>query len=233
MVNNLTHKDIYAQLKGILDGCDTILDAIPFCNNYSNKYPHMKEFIYSYVNGKRYNDTVDIKTKQSIIYDIYMADTKNNALNISSVALKRTTDTVYKNTLDRLSNTKEYKILQKPKKQKNIDHIQKKCPHKKCGHIASMPKDTQYIICGYTDPIHGYDWNGCGRDWCFECEKILCKSWEINKLHNTLNRNHNSECCKKHALLNSYKYPDNYCQCNNLNIYKNIDNFLDLLDGCV
>ena len=125
MTNTITHKELYTQLKGIFDGCDTMLDAIPFCNNYVNRYPDMKDFIYSYVNGKRYNDTIDIKTKQSIIYDTYIADTKNKANDISLKALERSSDVVYKNTLDRLSNTKTYII---PKKQikKNIVKFQKK-----------------------------------------------------------------------------------------------------------
>lgn len=222
ITDTITHKELYAQLKGIFDGCDTILDAIPFCNNYVNRYPAMKDFIYSYANSKRYNDTIDIKTKQSILYDTYIADSKNKANDITLKALEHSVDIIYKNTLERLSNSKTYKI---PKKlTEHIVKIQKKCPHKKCGHIISMDKNTQYIICGYTDPIHGYDWNGCGRDWCFKCEKILCKSWEEHKLHIMMNRTHDIDCCKKHASRNSYRYPIDYCQC----YIENIDIFLDI-----
>ena len=69
------------------------------------------------------------------------------------------------------------------------------CPHcnnKNYGSIGSP-----YMICGYTP--RGFDWKGCGKDWCFRCEKLLCKKWEINSLHFELNRIHTDECCSKHA----------------------------------
>lgn len=221
MTHTISYDELYKQLKGILDGCDTLLDGIPFLNYYVDTYPDKKNFIINYINSKRYNDNIDIKTKQSIIYDVYMSNTKNKALNIIYDTTKNTLDQVYKNTLNRISNTKDYIITRKYKKK--IVNIQKKCPHKKCGHIISMPKDTQYVICGYTDTKVGYDWNGCGRDWCFKCEKILCKSWEEHKLHIVLHRHHTTDCCKKHAKKYSYKYPDNYCRCYN----ENIDNYFN------
>ena len=43
--------------------------------------------------------------------------------------------------------------------------------------------DTDYAICGYNEETNeGYDWNGCGCDWCFKCGKILCKKWQANDL---------------------------------------------------
>ena len=52
MTELITHKEIYNQLKFIFEGCDTILDAIQFGNQYIEKYPHMKSMILSYMNGK-------------------------------------------------------------------------------------------------------------------------------------------------------------------------------------
>ena len=54
-----------------------------------------------------------------------------------------------------------------------------KCPH--CMHVNIINERTTYSICGYNDIMIGYDWEGCGRDWCVTCGKKLCKKWlELN-----------------------------------------------------
>jgi hypothetical protein len=211
----ITHTEIINQIKFIFAGCDTIIDAMHFGNQYIEKYPHMKSLILSYMNGKRYRDIVDIKTKQNALNDVIMCETQDEALAVLSKHIEKTTDDVYRKTLERIAYKKYYRKTDR--KQKNIQHnISKKCPH--CSHIVNMPDTTQYIICGYTNPVIGYDWNGCGGDWCFQCNKMLCKKWEIDNLHLEMNRHHDDECCASHAKANGYRFPDDYCQCNNINL---------------
>lgn len=216
------HKDIYIQLKAIFDGCDTILDAIPFGNAYIELYPHMKSMIISYMNGRTYRDTIDIKTKQGMMRDLESINNRDEAYIYSSKLTEKTTDDVYKKTLERLSNRKTYH-----KREQNIKdmpkYITKKCPH--CAHAINMIESTQYVICGYHNSSQGFDWNGCGRDWCFQCGKMLCKRWETNSLCLQMNRYHDEECCTKHAKENGKTYPDDYCQCNN-NSMKMINSFI-------
>jgi hypothetical protein len=217
--DDTNHKDIYIQLKAIFDGCDTILDAIPFSNEYSELYPHMKSMIISYMNGRTYRDTIDIKTKQVMIRDLESINNRDEAYSYSSKLTEKTTDDVYKKTLERLSNRKTYrkreqKIKDMPK------YITKYCPH--CSHAINMLETTQYVICGYQNPNQGYDWNGCGRDWCFQCGKMLCKRWETNSLCLQMNRYHDDDCCSKHSKETGKIYPDDYCQCNNMNIINSL-----------
>ncbi|VBB17866.1 hypothetical protein YASMINEVIRUS_329 [Yasminevirus sp. GU-2018] len=212
---NITHKDVYNQLKAIFDGCDTILDALPFGNYYIDKYPHMKSMIVSYMNGRSYRDVVDIKTKQSMMRDTDAIGTRDEALIFMAKQTDKTTDDVYKKTLERLASRKNYR-KREVKVREPVKYISKKCPH--CSHVLNMPENTQYVICGYHNTSQGYDWNGCGRDWCFQCGKMLCKRWETNSLCLQMNRHHDEECCSKHARETGRKYPDDYCQCNNINL---------------
>lgn len=94
--------------------------------------------------------------------------------------------------------------------------IKKNCPH--CNNVVQSNYDTEYIICGYNES--GYDWKGCGNDWCFKCNKKLCKNWFANELFNTVNRNHNNKCCYKHSIKQNNNYLKNYCQCLNLHVLR-------------
>lgn len=109
------------------------------------------------------------------------------------------------NTFKKIIKNKPYKQLAE------IDNVTiiKNCPHcnKKNFGFVNAP----YIICGYN--TKGYDWKGCGRDWCLKCGKKLCKSWNIDFLFNKLNRYHDSKCCKNYASKLEYKYPDDFCNC--------------------
>jgi len=225
MVDKLTHEEVYIQLKHIFDGCDTILDALPFCNMYAEKLPHMKSMINSYTNGRSYRDNVDIKTKQSMMNDVNLCDSRDSALNIISKISERTNDEVYKKALERIALRKSHRVDRRQNMSNtDIDNITKKCPH--CSHALNMPDNTNYVICGYHNPNSGYDWNGCGKDWCFHCNKMLCKSWIPDSLNLKMNRVHDDECCFKHSIDNGYKYPDDYCQCNHINIQRNNNNIL-------
>lgn len=108
-------------------------------------------------------------------------------------------------------NTFKRIIKNKPSKQciENDKNVVKKCPHCNYGNIG--PQNSIYKICGYNDK--GYDWIGCGKDWCFRCGKRLCKSWTNNMLFNISNRCHDSKCCKNYALKHNLIYPNDFCMC--------------------
>lgn len=213
MIVNMTDKDVYLQIKAIFEGCDTLLDAIPFGNQYCEQYPHLKDMISSYMYSRHYMDTLDIKTKQSSLCDVDRAKYRDDALFLTSKLTQGTQDDVFKKTLERLSSRKDFNKRDSRQKEE-IKLISKKCPH--CQHTITMPDHTDYVICGYHDNVHGYDWKGCGRDWCFQCEKILCKKWESDMLMMEENKTHCSDCCSKHSILNNHNYPDDYCQCLNV-----------------
>lgn len=215
---DIVHKDIYIQIKAIFEGCDTIVDALPFGNAYIETYPQMKSMIMSYMNGKYYKDVIDIKTKQSMMQDVDAINNREEALTAVSKLTEKTTDDVYKRVMERIANKKTY--YKREKKKDMIKYISKKCPH--CSHVLNLPETSQYVICGYHNANLGYDWNGCGRDWCFQCNKMLCKRWETNSLCLQMNRYHDDECCAKHAKENGYKFPEEYCQCNSMNILNSL-----------
>lgn len=105
--------------------------------------------------------------------------------------------------LDYLSSTQEHTSFLK----------KKECPH--CSIEYELPDTVTYIICGYD--INGFDWIGCGRDWCFRCGKKLCKKWKINQLFNQKNRLHNDSCCIKKANIKK-ENSNNYCSCSSIDV---------------
>lgn len=88
--------------------------------------------------------------------------------------------------------------------------VWKTCPH--CSQRCFRKINTKYVICGYADNSSGYDWKGCSKDWCFKCEKKLCKHWNIDHLYDKNNRYHDKKCCKDMADKNNNNYSEEYCQ---------------------
>ncbi len=86
--------------------------------------------------------------------------------------------------------------------------VKKLCPHCNCLTVGTPL--TKYVICGYSGNY--YNWNGCGNDWCFKCEKKLCKNWSKDNLFLYENRIHNENCCKFYAKINNTNYND-FCTC--------------------
>lgn len=210
----------YKEFKYILSGCRTILDAYYFAELYIKKNPDMKNYIYSLVNGKRYESIMDFRTMRLTVEVIDNCQYNEDASNIIDIYSKKTTDGTQKRTLNRISKNKPCKPEQQKKDIacKNIKEqlIVKKCPH--CNHQCIGTCLTEYVICGYTDSHNGYDWKGCGKDWCFKCGKLLCKSWETDKLFLNMNRYHDGTCCNNHASDYNKIYPNDYCDCININV---------------
>jgi len=123
-------------------------------------------------------------------------------------------DQVQQRTLDRLLKIRNITILKDPE---NISKITKSCPH--CNKPTTDLATTTYLICGYDS--NGYDQHGCRNDWCFQCEKKLCKNWHGHQLFNKLNRTHDAICCRHHAIKNKNIYPNDYCMCTGTNEYVN------------
>jgi hypothetical protein len=203
----------FNKIKYILSGCKTLDDAIMICNMFNfNKKDN--DIIMSIINAMKFdNNIIDINSMLKYIKEVNDCKYKEDVYDILDNLFKKTNDPVQIRTLQRftcLKQNKPHYITMKELREKNAEIlISKRCPH--CGHICSYTSDTTYTICGYTD--NGYDWEGCGCDWCFKCDKILCKNWENDQLYLPINRSHDKKCCKKHASLHKKKYPDDYCQC--------------------
>jgi hypothetical protein len=217
---------IYMEFQAILEGCDTSLDAIQFANNYCEKYPEYKSMIKSMMQSNIYQDNIDIFTKSEIIRNTDNYVRRDDIIDSIEKISGKTNDEVFKRTMYNIANRKNNYFCEKKKIQKS--RINKKCPH--CNYIMSFPEDTTYVICGHSDDKLGYDWNGCGKDWCFYCGKILCKNWDKHALYLAINRIHTDECCSEHAKETNRKYPDEYCSCrNNWNVRREENDIFKLI----
>jgi hypothetical protein len=217
-------KHICKNLKIILSGCKHISDAYDIGNMFKEKYPEYKKIINSIINGKVYENTMSIKNIYSVINDISLLTYKEDVIDlIDNICNEKNINETHKRTFLRTGAMKIFKPFIHTSNKKNIiqetdNYERKPCPH--CGHICTVAKDTEYIICGYTDQNKGYDYQGCGKDWCFKCGKLLCKIWDHDSLFLLMNRHHNGECCKNHAKENNNDYKD-YCQCINTHVNRN------------
>ena len=220
-------KSKYIEINNILSGCRTLLDSYCFSEIYSKSNPEMKSVVLSMVNGKRYYDNIiDFKEMQFLLETLDKIQYKEDAEELINFKYKDITDYIQLQTIKRmiqnkLSKTNSYNIPNKYMYneqsfsdslfERNNYKITKNCPH--CNHPCNESINMKYVICGYTDTQKGYDLVGCGKDWCFKCGKMLCKSWNTNQLFILDNRTHNKECCKKHANELNIDYEYNFCMC--------------------
>jgi hypothetical protein len=207
----------YKKLKSLSSGCRTFDDAIFICNN-NNLNKLEKELVNSIIHSMKFYNVLDIKSMLKYINIMNNYKYKEDCFDLLDNIIKKTNDPAQIKTFQRIANIKPFKpqyITINDIKNKHL-LIEKHCPH--CNHLCSGSDDTSYIICGYTQ--NGYDWEGCGKDWCFNCNKILCKSWENDKLYLPINRIHDDTCCNLHAKNNNKQYIEDYCQCsiNKINI---------------
>lgn len=221
---DILDKNKYVEFSHILSGCRTITDAYFFAEIYIKSNPEMNTLIYSMVNGKRYDQVLDLKTIKSVLENANEQKYKDDAEEYCENFIQKTNDPIQKKTFNRIVKDKPHKPadMMKKKVESTCDAIvlaqlvTKQCPH--CGSGNTCGVDTKYTICGYSNSLTGYDWKGCGKDWCFECGKMLCKSWDTNKLLLQSNRFHGENCCKHHASISNRDYIQNYCQCSNKNV---------------
>lgn len=210
----------YNEVKQIISGCNTIQDAYFFINMYLRKNPEMRNIAVSMVNGKNYGKYVDFETMKNVTSDLNHCEFQEDALEITVKNFKSEINQLQMKTFSRITKSKPNRPTKKDVSYYNKTNsiltpepilVTKKCPH--CSHECTASENTSYIICGYQNSRSGFDMDGCGCDWCFRCGKKLCKQWYMNTLYLDINRIHNDECCKQHALEHKFVYPDDYCQC--------------------
>lgn len=145
---------------------------------------------------------------------------RDDARGLVEKIFKRTCDIIQRNSVIRIigrkpprSNIIDMKTT-KSKHRGETDFMEKNCPH--CGKREKYQSSSTYIICGYNDK--GFDWIGCGHDWCFRCGKKLCKTWADNELFVKNNRFHSERCCRIAAHRNTESYSKLYCKCSKIYI---------------
>lgn len=222
---NIIDKNKYYEFSHVLSGCRTILDSYHFAEKYTKNNPETKTLVSSMINGKKYErDVLDLKTMKSLIEMLDNVKYRDEADKIIEEYSTMTNDKTQLKTLVRIAKSKILrpiyeqsfadKVIVDVKLQQDL--LTKQCPH--CFKDCVAPIGTEYTICGYTNSRTGYDLVGCGKDWCFKCGKMLCKKWDLYQLFLPTNKHHNNECCKKHAKDNNRLYPEEYCQCANINV---------------
>lgn len=161
------------------------------------------KIINSLLDKNRYNNKMEFERFLVYLNIISQITYKDDAEILIEDLNSIINDNVQINTLRRL-------IANKPQSNNNKkNNYSKPCPH--CNKIYMGNDNTTYVVCGYTDK--GYDWKGCGKDWCFMCGKKMCKSWNTDHLYNKLNRTHDGKCCKNYAVKSKSIYPNDFCQC--------------------
>jgi len=158
------------------------------------------------INGKPKSNMTQIEFNKFIEYlDILNTyEYKSEAQKLINSIIIKTNDDAQISTL---------KIIMDNKLPDNIIKQYKKCICPHCNKKNNINTNDDYMICGYTNK--GFDWYGCGKDWCNCCSKKLCKQWATDTLFNIQNRIHNDKCCKKYALKLGEDYLNEYCQCKN------------------
>jgi hypothetical protein len=212
-INNEALSNHYNKLKYNILGSKTKEDAYFILDKYKSD-TKCYNLMVSIINSRKYDHALDIRAMKKYIQDISSQKYKEDAYELISQIMLQTSDIAQIKTFMRIADMKnskpQYISMRELKQRSKQNCIVKKCPH--CGYKRSMPRDTTYVVCGYVDS--GYDWEGCGKDWCFKCGKMLCKNWEHDQLYLPTNRFHDSKCCRKHSILNGHKYPEDYCRCN-------------------
>lgn len=205
--------------KNIVHGMRTRSDCYSIFEKLDLTY-EQKNILISIINGKKAEKVYDFSTMNDIITQLNNIKYGEQIYIAINQLMEKTTNIAQIQTFNRIANSKplkaEYLIGRDIKDNFNVKV--KNCPH--CNNKCKFPIFTEYVICGFGEK--GYDWEGCGKDWCFKCGKILCKSWENNQLFIEENQIHDNSCCKHHANTHNKIYPNDYCQCQNVNVRRNI-----------
>lgn len=215
-VNNIDLNEILQKYKHIINGLKTIEDRLLLMNKFTLSDKE-KKLLISYINSKKIEKSIDYNAMKKIMCELLNMKYREDVNANMSQLMNRSTNLAQIKTFIRIANSKPLKPIILPQQRETQNNIAKNCPH--CDHKCYANQSTDYIICGYTE--HGYDWIGCGQDWCFKCDKILCKLWDQDELYIEENRCHDNECCSKHAEIHNKKYPDDYCNCDNNYVKRN------------
>lgn len=203
---------LYDKLKYNVLGSKTKVDAHSLLTRYVPD-TRTHSLMTSLINGRKYERVYDLETMKKYIADLSASKYREDAYELIGQYALQTSDPAQMRTFTRIADLKPSKpqyISMKELRQRDRENmVTRKCPH--CHHKCLLPRETLYAICGYGPD--GYDWEGCGRDWCFRCGRKLCKAWEQDQLYLPTNRFHDSKCCRRHSLLHGTKYPDHYCRC--------------------
>ena len=213
----MNHDDMFHILNGTVSKHDAI--------NAIRKYAPFEYYdLYLTFVSQKSNNVI---SNFEFVMDIDMIEKMSNIEKCNDVIdkLKSSTDDIVQiNVLERIKNIKNNDDFIVSCVNDNA-HCKRKCPF--CDNVVNGNViDTRYVICGhglYCDMFsnenkYAYFMNKnsiscCGNEWCFVCEKILCKNWTENKLYDINNRKHDEDCCRTHAQKYSKMYPFDYCQC--------------------
>jgi len=209
---NIIDINKFNEFKHILSGCDNKKDAKFMADLYKIENIGSDKIVTSLLEGKKYNNNKDfesiVKILEKCVSCVYFEDVVN-VINDNFTKYDNEDNNLQYKSCYRIAKSKQsYKNTETKKKN---DRVVKLCPH--CSRPYLGNTNTVYAICGYSDTRNGYDWQGCQKDWCFLCEKKLCKSWDENRLNIEPNRIHNCECCKLHSNKHGLSYIDEYCHC--------------------
>lgn len=227
-----SYEETYIIFNNILSGCRTMIDSFYFAEKIINLNIIYKDLLIGMIHNTKYDKILDMRTIAHTLNQLNFVEYREDIDEFIDKNIKNNIDSIQLNTFLKIGLNKKIKsynidknknikfqlsLFNKPNKvEEIINHnlITKHCPH--CNIICKIPNDSEYVICGYLNN-KGYDWDGCGKDWCPKCDKILCKSWDKNKLFVSLNRIHNSICCKEFSENNILDY-NNFCKCSSQNI---------------
>ena len=213
----MEHKNIYTIYKNIINSVNNNNDLEYFMNDITNQ--RTKSIIESMSYIIKNKTTIGMIDFLKLIETLSMEKYKEDIYLL--LENKNIDCIVQKNTIERIiKNKPNRKIDFSNSHLKIVNTEEKNCPH--CGHKNESYKDNTYIICGYSNNI-GYDWDGCGRDWCFFCGKKLCKKWDEHELYMISNRYHNHKCCLKYAFNESLDYANDFCMCSNIFVNRKND----------
>jgi len=210
--------ELFEEFNKKINGVEIYSKAVEIYNEYISKTNNfiLQKLMESLMDENNYRKTMQREQFFKLIKKLEKYKFRGDCKDIEDNIYDYTEDAAQINTIRRLIKKKETEpdivplcnLRSIPKKEVTLT---KKCPH--CGMSKTEDSNAEYVICGYN--TKGFDWQGCGFDWCFQCGKKLCKCWNVNHLYNLKNRYHNNKCCRSHALKTGGLYPDEYCQCRN------------------
>lgn len=211
MFNNIKIKmsSILEKYKIIFSGFTNHEDINNMCNllRLSNEEKHI---VINYFNTMQLQQMISYNEFDNIIQKVDKLTTQEDVYEYLYKLSYKTFNKIQLNTIIRIASIKPQRTITNKSNVKILKY-KKACPH--CSHKNIINEYSDYVICGYSDIRNGYDWMGCGRDWCAKCGRKLCKKWDSDNLFLLENRHHNISCCMLHAKQNGLDHQIDYCNC--------------------